>query len=246
MSWGLNYYRIPLQEQFALKVDSLEQEDYLEVLERYIDETNALRVSLDTTALDRKIAREELEVLMKESDLRLPMLSRTQIQAKQPISSTLVSYFSVTGYLNPFTQEVQVNALAPQISYPFTVVHELSHQMGIGFEDECNFLAFLMLYQHTNTWYRYAAYSEAVQYLLRPLYNEDKELYLHYRDRLSATVKADYERERLFWKKYRGPIDQVMGIFYNGYLQHNNQPEGMSRYSLVSRLIVAWEKKKKG
>jgi len=25
-------------------------------------------------------------------------------------------------------------------------------------------------------------------------------------------------------------------------LKHNNQPEGLSRYSMMARLIVAWEK----
>jgi len=246
ISWGLHYYRVPLQEQFGLQVDRIDRSDYLTVLDRYVDEVNVLRAQLDTGVMDTERATRELEAVMRADDNGLHMLSRTQVRVKHPISSKLASYFTVTGYLNPFTQEVQVNALMPKTAYPFTVVHELSHQMGIGFEDECNFIAFLVLHQHPDIWYRYAAYYETVQYLLRPLYYEDKGRYDAYVAKLSVAVKRDMEQERLFWQAYRGPLDRLMNIFYSGYLQHNNQPEGMARYSLMSRLVVAWEMQKAG
>lgn len=244
VSWGLHYYRVPMQQQLGLKVDTIVQEDYIEIVERYIVKTNDLREQLDTTRMDKARARQELQQLMQESGNRLPMLSRTQVNVKHPLSSNLVSYFTVTGYFNPFTQEVQVNGIMPETSYPFTVVHELAHQMGIGFEDECNFIAFLLLQDHPNTWYRYAAYYETVQYLLRPLYFQNKALYESYVAKLSADVRRDYAKERLFWQRYHGPFNRLTNLFYGSYLRHNNQPEGMARYSLMSRLVIAWEKQK--
>lgn len=244
MSWGLHYYRVPLQQQLGLEIDTIVTEDYIEILDRYIIEINQLRAQLDTTAMDKSRARQELQQLMRKSGDRLPMLSGTQVKAKQPLSSTLVSYFTVTGYFNPFTQEVQVNGIMPKTSYPFTLVHELAHQMGIGFEDECNFIAFLMLQDHSNTWYRYAAYYEAVQYLLRPLYFQDKTRYESYLAKLSEDVRHDYAQERLFWQQYYGTFNRVTNWFYGSYLRHNNQPEGMARYSLMSRLVIAWEKQR--
>ena len=244
VSWGLHYYRVPLQQQLGLEIDTIVTEDYIEILDRYIIEINQLRAQLDTTAMDKSRARQELQQLMRKSGDRLPMLSGTQVKAKQPLSSTLVSYFTVTGYFNPFTQEVQVNGIMPKTSYPFTLVHELAHQMGIGFEDECNFIAFLMLQDHSNTWYRYAAYYEAVQYLLRPLYFQDKTRYESYLAKLSEDVRHDYVQERLFWQQYYGTFNRVTNWFYGSYLRHNNQPEGMARYSLMSRLVIAWEKQR--
>ncbi|HLT87748.1 MAG TPA: DUF3810 domain-containing protein [Sphingobacterium sp.] len=242
VSWGLHYYRVPLQQQLGLQIDTIVQEDYIEILDRYITEINQLREQLDTSMMDKTRTRYELQQLMIESGDRLPMLSRTQVKAKQPLSGTLVSYFTVTGYFNPFTQEVQVNGIMPKTSYPFTVVHELAHQMGIGFEDECNFIAFLMLRDHSNIWYRYAAYYETVQYLLRPLYFQDETLYESYVAKLSEAVRRDYAEERLFWQRYYGTFNRLTNLFYGSYLRHNNQPEGMARYSLMSRLVIAWEK----
>ena len=245
ISWGLNYYRIPLAQQLALNTsDTIVERDYIEILDRYMTEINQLREQLDTNVLNRNVARKELEELMRAPSEYLPMLSHTQVKAKQPLFSTAVSYFTVTGYFNPFTQEVQVNAIMPMASYPFTVVHELAHQMGIGFEDECNFIAFLMLHNHTNAWYRYAAYYETVQYLLRPLYYTDPSLYESYVAKLSEEVRRDYALERSFWQQYQGAFNRVTNFFYGSYLRHNNQPEGMARYSQMSRLVIAWEKKK--
>lgn len=241
LSWGLHYYRVPVQQQLNLQIDTVVRSEYMEIVDRYVEELNRLRTKLDTTTMDRVAARTELEQLMRNSEDRLPMLARTQVRAKQPLSSKLVSYFTVTGYFNPFTQEVQVNNIMPKTSYPFTVIHELVHQMGIGFEDECNFIAFLMLQGHTNVWYRYAAYYETVQYLLRPLYFQDETLYESYVAKLSADVRRDYAEENLFWQEYRGTFNRLTNLFYGSYLRHNNQPEGMARYSLMSRLVIAWE-----
>lgn len=242
MSWGLHYYRVPLQQQLGLQLDTVEQADYIAILDRYIDQVNDLRSRLDTTKMDKSVAAQELELLMQAEHAQLPMLSHTQVKVKNPVSSTLASYFTVTGYFNPFTQEVQVNDRAPRTAYPFTVVHELAHQAGIGFEDECNFIAFLLLHDHPNVWYRYAAYYETVQYLLRPLYFQDKAHYASYIEKLSDAVRYDLEVERQFWQPYHGIFNRLTSLFYGSYLRYNNQPEGMARYSLMNRLVIAWEK----
>lgn len=245
VSWGLNYYRIPMTHHLELQVDSLTKKDYLYVLDKYIERCNSLRATIKPEQLDKTKAKGELEILMQQDVSLNPILSHTQVQAKSPLSSTLVSYFTVTGYFNPFTHEVQVNEKMPIVSYPFTVVHELGHQMGIGFEDECNFTAFLKLVDHPEPWYRYAAAYETVQYVLRSLRMEDQALFEEYYNKLSPLVLADMATERAFWKKYSGWVEGLTSYLYSGYLQHNNQPEGIERYSMMSRMVVAWEIKQK-
>ncbi|WP_166785163.1 DUF3810 domain-containing protein [Sphingobacterium psychroaquaticum] len=244
-SWGLNYYRIPMVHHLDLQVDALKKSDYLFVLDKYIDRCNSLRNGIVPEQLDKGKAKMELQALMQQDTDLSPILSHTQVQAKSPLSSTLVSYFTVTGYFNPFTHEVQVNEKMPIVSYPFTVVHELGHQMGIGFEDECNFAAFLKLVDHPEPWYRYAAAYETVQYLLRNLRAEDEALFKIYYKKLSPLVLADIATERAFWKKYSGWVEGLTSYLYSGYLQHNNQPEGIERYSMMSRMVVAWEVQQK-
>ena len=242
VNWGMNYYRVPLAEQIGLDVKNIDMSDYSQVIEKYILTANHLRDSIDLENKERRGVGNDLQEWMRRDTLFNTILSHSQIHAKSPLSSTVVSYFAVSGYFNPFTLEVQVNQRIPIASYPFVNVHELSHQMGIGFEDECNFIAFRKLVYHPNTWYRYSAYYEAIQYLMYPLYSYDKDLYDKYRAMLSPKVNRDMEEERTFWRQYSGWITRLSNLFYNQYLMHNNQPEGMDRYSMMARLVVAWEK----
>ncbi|MHC8949489.1 DUF3810 domain-containing protein [Sphingobacterium hungaricum] len=241
-SWGLNYYRVPLAKQLFLKTDTITLEQHVFVLDKFIARADEIRPQI-SFAEDRKAMDQELSLLMKDDQAFEGILSKTQVNVKKPLSSTIVSYFTVTGYFNPFTQEVQVNQKIPLVSYPFTVVHELSHQMGIGFEDECNFIAFYKLRTHANLQYQYAAYYEAINYLLRTLYLTNPKLFAQYKQKLSPLILKDFEEERLFWENYRGWVNTISGAFYDGYLKHNNQPEGMARYSLMSRLVIANELK---
>src|SRR5690606_22496256 len=159
---------------------------------------NDIREKIDLENQQRKGVRKDLEEWVRQDTQFYDILSRSQIHGKAPISSTAVSYFTVSGYFNPFTLEVQVNQHIPMASYPFVTVHELAHQMGIGFEDECNFIAFRKLLVHEDEWYRYSACYAAIQYLLYPLY-EEIELFEQYKAMLSPQVQKDLDEERAFW-----------------------------------------------
>lgn len=242
VAWGINYYRVPVSKQMELNLDTILQEDHLRILDQHILVANELRDRLDLSHIDQAAVDREIEAMMR-ADATFPMLSKTQVKVKYPLSSTLIAYFGTSGYLNPFSNESQVNALIPRSSYPFTAAHELAHQMGIGFEDECNFIAYVKLKDHPKAWYSYAAYYESLQYLLRSLYWVDQGLFEAYKKKLSVKVRQDLEADRRFWESYTGWLTDLSGLFYDQYLKHNNQKEGMARYGMVSRLIIAYEKK---
>ena len=53
---------------------------------------------------------------------------------KSSLFSYPLSYMGFGGYLNPFTNEAQVNYLKPKYTSPLTTCHEMAHQTGIGSE----------------------------------------------------------------------------------------------------------------
>ena len=67
-----------------------------------------------------------------------------------------------------------------------------------------------------------------------------------YQLKLSKSVRADIEEERLFWNHYTGWFNELMAVFYNHYLTHNNQQEGLARYDRMTRLVLAYALKKRG
>lgn len=244
LNWGLNYYRQPIITHLGLNIEETHADDYRDVLGKYIVMANTLRDRLDIKNQARLGVRMDLEEYIRKDRVFAPLLSKTQVHAKSPVSSSLISYFTVSGYFNPFTMEAHINQEIPNTLYPFVYVHELAHQMGVGFEDECNFIAFRLLVDHENEWYRYAAYYAAIQSLLRPLYRDEEQME-RVRNMLSDKVRADFKEEHAFWRSKQGWIEKLSGLFYNQYLQHNNQPEGLARYDRMAKLIVAWEKQKR-
>ena len=44
------------------------------------------------------------------------------------------------GYINPFTNEAQVNAKVPQVRLPSISGHEVGHQIGYASESDTNFI----------------------------------------------------------------------------------------------------------
>jgi Zn-dependent peptidase ImmA (M78 family) len=49
----------------------------------------------------------------------------------------------ILGYYNPFTAESQYNPNIPATQLPFTLAHEMSHQLGYAREQEASFIAYL-------------------------------------------------------------------------------------------------------
>lgn len=248
LSWGLNYYRRPISVNASLQVDSLKLADYLVVLDEYLDSTNMLRQQVSPAKWENQRTRiqKDLTEWVKNDTTFASFLSVSQVHAKSPLNSTLVSYFGVSGYFNPFTHEAQVNYAMPVLSFPFTFVHELAHQQGVGFEDEANFIAFVRLQHHPQAFYRYSAYLQTTLYMLRELGAMYPVLAKEYQRRLSEPVRGDIEAERLFWIHYTGWFNNLMGIFYNQYLTHNNQKEGLARYDRMTRLVLAYALKERG
>ncbi len=248
LSWGMNYYREPISINANLKVDSLKLADYLVVLNGFLDSTNNLREHVNPSEWEehKETIQRDLNTWVQQDTAFADFLSRGQIRAKSPINSRIVSFFGVSGYFNPFTHEAHVNKAMPVTFLPFTTVHELAHQQGIGFEDEANFIAFARLQRHPQIFYRYSAYLQTTLYMLLELQVMYPDLGKDYKGRLSAKVLNDMEKERYFWSQYTGWVDDVMGLFYNQYLKHNNQQEGIARYDRMTRLVLAYELKRRG
>lgn len=241
LSWGLNYYRVPVRQYFKIPEQEIVVSDYKALVKKYILITNALQVKASSIAFDRSKADHEISSYIQSDKRWNDYFIKANLQVKNPLSSEFISYMLVGGYFNPFTHEAHVNSNLPLTSYPFTLAHELIHKMGVGFEDECNFMAFLYLRDVENSWYRYSAYLAITQYLLRDLYYIDSSAFESIKEGLSEEVRLDLKKEQQHWAKYTSISSSISSVLYNIYLQSNNQPEGLKRYSQVSRLVYDWE-----
>jgi hypothetical protein len=72
-----------------------------------------------------------------------PYFKYKVLSVKKSLFSVPLTYMGFGGYLNPFTNEAQVNDLLPMYTFPLTTAHEMAHQIGFASENECNFIGVL-------------------------------------------------------------------------------------------------------
>jgi hypothetical protein len=117
--WALNYRRVPLYKKMGIEKDYTEKE-LIAFTYRLIDKTNALHLQLTQSDTVKVVvpytldsiytkAPEAYAVLQKE----FPYFEYRHNSIKSSLISVPLSYMGFGGYLNPFTNEAQVNCKLP-------------------------------------------------------------------------------------------------------------------------------------
>ncbi len=245
--WGLNYSR----ENAYVKM-GLNEED---ITESQLDDFSKFILNETTKTLNQIVLNDTIPVVIpytkneifkivpegyKNLQSRFPQYDYQPISLKKSLISLPLTYMGFSGYLNPFTGEAQVDHLVPKVSLPMICLHEMAHQIGIGFESEANFIGFLAAYFHDDPYVKYSGLLMAYRYALYDLSksNPDKAKALFIKT--PKGIIKNIEELELFWSKYRNPSEAYFKAFYDGYLKMNNQKDGMKSYSNMTKLLIAY------
>lgn len=247
--WGMNYYRLPLHSNLKLEADYT-TEQLITVTNKLIAKTNALHAKLaqnDTLKVDIPLSKVEI---MKQSEAgyrnlkqKFPHLDYTPRSIKMSLFSIPLTYMGFSGYLNPLTNEAQVDYLIPTYKFPTTTAHEMAHQLGYAAENEANFIGCLATINNDNLYLKYSGYSFGLRHCLNEIYRRNPELFEVIVETINVGVLKNFEETRLFWEAYQNPLEPLFKLTYNSYLQANNQDKGMESYSYVVALLVNYFQK---
>ncbi len=256
--WGLNYYRLPLHQSLGI-AHEYTTEDLLALTQKLIDKSNALHDQLasnDSTAVEvlTKGSDGEYHAFAKADLFKSTLNGYENIKRQFPklnyppksIKTSLLSYplsiMGYSGYLNPITNEAQVNGLVPAHRWPVISCHEQAHQLGFAKENEANFVAVLATLNNDDVYFKYSGSIFALRYCLNDVYRRDEEKGLQLREQLRPGILENYAQSRAFWDEMDNPLEPFFKYFYSGYLKANNQPEGMKSYSYMVALLVNYNK----
>lgn len=249
--WALNYYRAPLYQKMGLKTDYSQQElvDFTMNLIKKVNQTQfeltkdtALKVKFPYTLNSIYInSPKGYDILAK----RYPYFSYKNSSIKSSLISLPLTYMGFGGYLNPFTNEAQVNHLPPIYNLPATTSHEMAHQLGYASESECNFIGYLAVTSHPDPYYKYAGYTFALRYCLNNIGEKDEDLAKKLIQTIHPGVLKNFKENKEFALKYSSFIDRLFEWFYDHFLKMNQQEDGMESYSKFLDLLVNYELKNK-
>jgi len=242
--WGMNYYRVPLHKTLKLH-NKYTTEQLIEVTQKLITETNAIQYQITKNdSIKVSIPYSVTELLLKTENgyntlsKHYPTLTYKQLSLKKSLFSFPLTYMGFSGYLNPFTNEAQINYLPPKYHLPLTACHEMGHQMGYAAENETNFIGYLAAKHNDDMYFKYAATTFAVRYCLNELYLRDKKTCDKLYEQLHVGVRKNFEDSRHFWKAHQNPIEVALKWGFDLFLKSKNQSKGIDSYSYVVALIV--------
>ena len=248
--WALNYYREPLFEKMEIQKDYSDA-DLLAFTKKIIAKTNAVHYQLtknDSLKVVFPYSQEQVFEMSlngyKNLSVEHPYFSYSKLSTKKSLISLPLTYMGFGGYLNPFTNEAQVNYLGPMYSFPLTTNHEMAHQMGYASESECNFIGFLASVKNDDLYIQYSGYSMALRYCLNNWQARDEAIFKQLLKTVHPGILKNYQESEHFWKQYDTIIDKGFHAFYDQFLKVNQQKDGMEGYSKFVNLMVNYYKEK--
>ena len=246
--WGYNYYRLPLHT--TLEIDNeYTTTELVELTRDLIATSNELQVGItgnDSVKVDIPYSKSEILELSfagyENIEDDFPELVYDMPSLKRSVYSIPLTYMGFNGYLNPLTNEGQVNTRIVPYKIPTTASHEIGHQLGFAKENEANFLACLTTMNHPDPYFNYSGYTFALSYCLSELYRRDPILAEELLEELNFGIKENYREVREFWESHKNPFEPIFMFVYDSFLIANNQPDGMRSYSYVVALLVNYHK----
>ncbi len=247
--WGFNYYRVPLSKSLHLN-ETYSYDELLGFTDQLILATNRAQNALAHDSITRiEIPYTRQEMFQKtlsgyrELKVEFPSLAYQRPSIKTSLYSTVLTYMGYGGYLNPFTNEAQVNARLPNFRFPVVAGHEIGHQVGYSAENETNFVGYIVTLKNKDPYLQYAAMAYALSYCLGDIQRLDEAKFTELYARVNKGVQANFEEMNRFWEAYENPAEPVFKEVFSSFLKANNQAAGIRSYNLVVSLLVTYHTK---
>lgn len=244
--WGLNYYREPLSDRLGIQ-NKATYGDIKKLTSDLIQKTNQLQLEITGDTLKMvEVPYTKKEIFDKTISSynvlgeQQPLMKYQRPSIKNSMFSIISSYMGIGGYLNPFTNEAQVNSKTPLFRFPVVSGHEIGHQIGYSAENETNFIGYLVTAKNKDIYFQYSANAYALSYCLNAVNRTDenasKELYAQ----LNEGVLKNYRELQEFHEAYENPFEPIFKSIFSTFLKANNQKDGIQSYGKVVNLMVGY------
>lgn len=239
--WGINYFRLPLEETLALPVVSSS-----------VAELEALCAYLIHDANEGYMPPPEGDLLaqvptaMDAAARQWPIPAGGFAAPKYALSSPLLSRGLIEGITSPFTAEALVNRGIPAVSIPYVACHETAHVRGFAREEDASLIAYLACIASDDAFFRYSGTLGAAMSALSALRKADEAAYATAWATLSAPVRQDIAAHAAYWNAYRQtPAAQTAQQVNDTYLRVASEgTQGTYAYGRVVDLLLALAREK--
>lgn len=242
--WTPYYYAPTFAEQAGLDDGAISVDELKTVTEYFADKANACagKVKHDKNGAytaNRQSILDRAAGVYETAAKRWSFLAGSALRPKGILCSKVMSLTDFTGFFFPLTGEANLNMDSPISMLPSTAEHELSHQRGIGREQECNFIAVVACMDSGDADFEYSGALMAYIYLGNALYSADKGAWEQVHDTLSDAVLTDLKDNNDYWEYYENTfVYKISDSAYESFLQGNGQTLGLKSYGACVDLLT--------
>ncbi|MFM6995027.1 MAG: DUF3810 family protein [Sediminibacterium sp.] len=258
--WGLNYLQPDPAQTLQLKVKTPDNAAAalaeMNVLTyELIQELNQTKAIL---ASEKPLKRDIVQIATQISHA----YAHTKVVKNQQASQLLNikkaifpqwgDYIGYLAFYQPITGEAIVRADLPMLTLPYTIAHEMAHQLGYASETEANFIAYLIATESQDPLLKYSMLLQMFTYaqdaqLMLIADNQGYAAWKHQIEQnkaaLNPSVLKDRAEIRSFFKKRADKQIQASSKLYDQFLKWNRQAAGLASYADVLKWVRAYRLK---
>ena len=258
--WGLNYMQPDPTNAFNITVQTPKNAQIA------LDQMNALTYELiqdlnetkqEITSTKPKTPNFDQIVTHVHQDYKrvsvaYPRLKMEQQSVKKAIFPILGDYIGYLAFYQPITGEAIVRADLPPLTQPYTIAHEMAHQLGYASETEANFIAFVVASESKDPVLKYSmllqmfTYAQDAQLLLlagTKGFDAWKMQIATNKALLSPAVLKDRAEIKAFFAARADKQIQASNQLYDQFLKWNQQAAGLDSYADVLKWVRAYRLK---
>ena len=251
--WGLSYHTGDLSEDLRLDVSSYNLEELTEATEYYRDK--AMELASQVNRDDQgNVQFAEFDVLSANAGKgfeiltyqnHYPVFAGSRLPVKQLGWADLYSSMGITGVTFGLTGEAAVNPQIPDVTLPFTMIHEMAHRMCIANERDANFTGFLACSVHPDLEFQYSGYFMAYIYCYNALagvnHPSAAAAAARVKSGVSTLLQQDLNHYSQFFVSRKNDLaTNIADTMNNTYLKTSGDNGGIASYGQVCDLLVSW------
>ena len=251
--WGLSYHAGDLADDLRLETGSYNLDELTEATEYYRDKAMALaeqvkrdeKGNVDFAAFEElaEKAGEGFRILTYEK--HYPVFAGSRLPVKKLGWADMYTSMGITGVTFGLTGEAAVNPQIPDVTVPFTMIHEMAHRMCIANERDANFTGFLACSVHPDLEFQYSGYFMAYRYCYNALagvnHPSAAAAAARVKSGVSKLLQHDMDYYSHFFSSNKNNIATDFADTMNDtYLKTSGDEGGIRSYGQVCDLLVSW------
>jgi hypothetical protein len=258
--WGLNYVQPDPTKDFDLSVQTPKNaqvalSEMNALTYELIEELNKTKAAI---SFDKPIEPnfEQVVVNVQQAYQALaiehPRFILQYQSVKKAIFPSLGDYIGFLAFYQPITGEAILRSDLPILIQPYTIAHEMAHQLGYASETEANFIAFVVATEANDPYLKYSmllqmfSYAQDAQLLFlagNKGFDAWKTQIEKNRSLLSPAVLKDRAEIKAFFAARADRQIQASTQMYDQFLKWNQQAAGLDSYADVLKWVRAYRLK---